>query len=166
MNTLTLWLVWVKNTNGLRAHVTRRMHRAGTGRTEVIWGTCGCLCCIYLFFNLSAPECLCVCVCLTERERGSSCRGPPGCRKRQTQLDASGGGQDVLTTSWGRWGSRSGSAFHLQCMWISPKMAQLITSGFSVIYTFQGFAEKRLFVWWVCLQSREGLCCTFTHGDP
>lgn len=51
--------------------------------------------CLYMFVSVFDRE----------MERGSSCRGqggvPGGSTRRQTQLDASGGGQDVLTASRG-----------------------------------------------------------------
>lgn len=84
----------------------------------------------------------CICVFDREREREVAAvgtRGPRGSRRRQTQLDASRGGQDVLTASRGRLESRSAS--RLQLMWMSLTMAQHITSPSAVINTFQGFVE-------------------------
>lgn len=57
---------------------------------------------VLLWVSMEVCQCICICMCLTERKRevaAVGAAGPQGLRRRQTQLDASRGGQDVLTAS-------------------------------------------------------------------
>lgn len=115
-----------------------------SGRMLVFWGAWD-----RLRFYAFVSKCVRVCVsilvflCVLQRERQQLQKpgSPPGCTRRQPQLDASRGGQDVLTASWGRWKSKSGSGSCLRLIWTPLKMARRITSGLAVINTFQGFVE-------------------------
>lgn len=58
------------------------------------------LLCVCIQVCVCVCEYFCISVCFTEREAAAAeARGPPGSTRRQPQLDASRGGQDVLTAS-------------------------------------------------------------------